>query len=159
MATPLFENFPVLNFSPHGAYVLVYNQPSAQGAMPWGISWNQLGVDMNNENISGEKGEIFGCKAWRRANLGALCKREAEIETTSGMPARGSSKRMAARLGLAPAALSNMIHGVKNIGDEAARSIESKLGETAGSLDIPPFALVFSSAAELEAAKAALKQG
>ena len=117
---------------------------------------------MNDENTSeqrigkAEKPETFGCKAWRRANLGSLCKREADIEISAGMPARGSSKRMAARLGLAPAALSNMVHGVKNIGDEAARSIESKLGEGAGSLDIPPLAIVFGTEQELAAAKALL---
>ena len=99
------------------------------------------------------KTEMIGCKAWRRSNLVSLCQREAERETAKGLPARGSSKRMAARLSLAPAALSNMLHGVKNIGDEAARSIEIKLEEPLGSLDTPPFSLVFSSQAELEAAK------
>ena len=102
------------------------------------------------------KAEMIGCKAWRRANLASLCQREAERETATGLPARGSSKRMAARLGLAPAALSNMLHGVKNIGDEAARSIESKLGESLGTLDTPPFSVLFSSQAELDEARAKL---
>ena len=66
---------------------------------------------------------------------------------------------MAMRLGLAPAALSNMLHGVKNIGDEAARAIESKLGEQPGSLDAPPFCLAFDSQADLDKAREALRSG
>jgi hypothetical protein len=103
-----------------------------------------------------ERAPSVGCKAWRRANLAALCAQACAVDAKAGYPARGGSKRMAMRLGLAPAALSNMLHGVKNIGDEAARSIESKLGQAPGSLDAPPFCLAFDSQSQLDAAKALL---
>ena len=63
---------------------------------------------------------------------------------------------MAERLGLAPTALSNMVHGAKNLGDEAARSIEAKLGLRPGSLDAPLRSLVCDSDEELAAMAAAL---
>lgn len=100
--------------------------------------------------------ETVGCKAWRKANLERLCKIRASAEIARGLPARGSAKRMAAMLCIAPAALSNMLHGVKNIGDEAARSIEAKLEIEAGSLDTPPFSLTFADEATFQAAKDAL---
>lgn len=101
---------------------------------------------------SESEADSVGCKAWRRANLRSLCDSESLLEMARGLPKRGSSKRMAARLGLAPAALSNMIHGVKNIGDEAARHIETQLGQIIGSLDKPPFSIRFETQAELDEA-------
>lgn len=106
--------------------------------------------------INESEADSVGCKAWRRANLRSLCDSEALLEMARGLPKRGSSKRMAARLGLAPAALSNMIHGVKNIGDEAARHIEIQLGQIIGSLDKPPFSISFATQAELDEALAIL---
>ena len=97
-----------------------------------------------------------GCKAWRQARLASLCHEAKIAEEAQGLPARGSARRMAARLGLAPTALSNMLHGAKNIGDEAARSIESSLGLEPGGLDSPLFGLVGADAGELAAMARAL---
>lgn len=97
-----------------------------------------------------------GCKAWRRANLRALFAKSLLADAQASLPARGAAKRMAAKLSLAPAALSNMIHGVKNIGDEAARAIEERLGEAPGSLDAPSLCLAFETQEELDRAKAIL---
>lgn len=105
---------------------------------------------------SSSEADSGGCKAWRRANLRSLCDSEALLEMARGLPKRGASKRMAARLDLAPAALSNMIHGVKNIGDEAARHIETQLGQIIGSLDKPPFSISFDTQAAHDEAVALL---
>lgn len=100
----------------------------------------------------------LGCKAWRRANLRTLCEAATLHDLSQGLPRHGASKRIAGRVGLAPAALSNMLHGVKNIGDAAARLLESKLSQPQGSLDAPPLALAFSTLDELSHAKALLAE-
>lgn len=97
-----------------------------------------------------------GCKAWRQARLDSLCAQSKLAEQALGLPARGSAKRMADRLGLAPTALSNMLRGAKNIGDCAARAIESRLGLEPGALDAPLFCSIGADDAELEAMSAAL---
>jgi hypothetical protein len=102
-----------------------------------------------------------GCKAWRQARLALLCQQARSSDEADGMGmgmgARGSSRRMAERLGIAPTALSNMIHGAKNIGDEAARSIESRLGLEPGLLDAPPLCLACHTPEELLAMEHALR--
>lgn len=96
-----------------------------------------------------------GCKAWRRANLEALLRQASERESAEGLPVRGAGRRMAARLGVAPTALSNMARGAKSIGDAAARSIEARLELSAGSLDAPPLSIVCRDADEFSALSAA----
>lgn len=100
--------------------------------------------------------DAVGCKAWRRARLDALCREAAERDVAQGLKHRGAAQRMAARLDLAPTALSNMVHGAKNIGDESARSIESKLGLEPGALDAPPLSLTCETPEELEALRSML---
>lgn len=98
-----------------------------------------------------------GCKAWRQERLAALCAQAKLDEEASGLPSRGAAKRMADRLGIAPTALSNMLHGAKNIGDEAARAIEARLGLAPGALDAPLHCLACESAEELAAMAEALR--
>lgn len=92
-----------------------------------------------------------GCKAWRRENLEVLLRQTSEREHSEGLPVRGSGRRMAIRLGVAPTALSNMVRGAKSIGDAAARLIEIRLELAAGALDIPPLAIVCRDLDELAA--------
>lgn len=100
--------------------------------------------------------DMVGCKAWRRANLAAICAEASRLDAENGLPIRGSGKRMAQRLSLAPAALSNLLHGVKNMGDEAARAIEAALAMRPGSLDEPPYSISFPDAQSVQAAREAL---
>lgn len=74
--------------------------------------------------------------AYRKANLRALLSSRTRRESTNGLQARGASKRFAATIGIAPAALSNMLNGVKSCGRKMARSIEAALGLDSESLDI-----------------------
>lgn len=99
---------------------------------------------------------MVGCKGWRRANLAMACAEAARLDAENGLPLRGSAKRMAQRLSLAPAALSNLLHGVKNMGDETARAIESTLGMQPGSLDEPPYSITFPDAQSCLAARETL---
>lgn len=96
---------------------------------------------------------MVGCKAWRRANLAALCESASAKDAAQGLPLRGAAKRMAQRLSIAPAALSNLVHGVKNMGDETARGIESSLGLPLGAIDAPPHSIAFPDEQSCAAAR------
>ena len=110
---------------------------------------------MNDENNVRQR-SLVGSKLWRQERLRSLAAEAKEIDAKSGLPSHGANKRFAQRLGIAPTALSNMVHGIKPIGDEAARNIEIKLGLDAGSLDAPPFCIRFATQQELLAAQAAI---